>query len=274
MPHVSICIPTYNNPEDVERLLDSIEKQTYKDVEIIITDDSTDDRTEKLVERYSLPIDYHHNEKPLGHIFNWNEALKYAKADLVKIMFSDDWFTFDDSLEKMVRLLDEDPDASLCFSGSRQVKLDEEGTPHRDRYAGDEYIEKLRDDHRILFMSNQIGAPSATLYRRDKAICFDEKSNWASDVFLYFEILNRNKRFVYSREPLISIGEHSNQYTESFGSHDPRIFFDYRYMYRKYDLKDSDECRHYYKEEFLIPFVKERLKAPWRKLRNRLKNTR
>nr|MCR4832765.1 glycosyltransferase [Butyrivibrio sp.] len=45
---VSICVPTYNNPEDVSRLLQSIARQTYKDYEVCISDDSTDDKIEKI----------------------------------------------------------------------------------------------------------------------------------------------------------------------------------------------------------------------------------
>ena len=47
-----------------------------------------------------------------------------AQGTYIKIMFSDDWFTFSDSLGKLVELLDKNPNAVLAFSGSRQVMLD------------------------------------------------------------------------------------------------------------------------------------------------------
>ena len=40
MTKVSICIPTYNNLDQVKHLIASIEEQTYNEIEIIITDDS------------------------------------------------------------------------------------------------------------------------------------------------------------------------------------------------------------------------------------------
>ena len=49
MAKVSICVPTYNNPDDLKRLMESIEKQTYKDYEVVISDDSTDNNIEKLI---------------------------------------------------------------------------------------------------------------------------------------------------------------------------------------------------------------------------------
>ena len=98
---------------------------------------------------------------------------------------------------------------------------------------------------------------------------FDENSNWASDVFLYMEILKRNSQFAFTEEPLISIGIHDNQYTESFAQNDVRIFKDYQYMFEKYSLKDSRECRNYFLNKYLIRYpqgLKEAQKAGYGKV--------
>lgn len=256
-PKVSICIPAYNNEAEVRRLLSSIAAQTMQDVEIILTDDSTNGEIEALVEKirsgngagaeaadthWTAPcmrhLRYVHNEKPLGHIFNWNKALSLAEGEYIKIMFSDDWFTRADSLEKLTALLDEDPQASLAFCGTRQVSKKRTW----ERAAGKEYVERLRRDYRYLFLGNEIGAPSATLYRACGA-AFDERSNWASDMFLYFEILQKNPRFAFTPEPLISIGVHEEQYTESFTEKDIRKYQDRLLMYEKYGLKAQEDCR-------------------------------
>ena len=256
-PKVSICIPAYNNETEVRRLLSSIAAQTMQDVEIILTDDSTNGEIEALVEKirsgngagaeaadthWTAPcirhLRYVHNEKPLGHIFNWNKALSLAEGEYIKIMFSDDWFTRADSLEKLTALLDEDPQASLAFCGTRQVSKKRTW----ERAAGKEYVERLRRDYRYLFLGNEIGAPSATLYCACGA-AFDERSNWASDMFLYFEILQKNPRFAFTPEPLISIGVHEEQYTESFTEKDIRKYQDRLLMYEKYGLKAQEDCR-------------------------------
>ena len=267
-PKVSICIPAYNNEAEVRRLLSSIAAQTMQDVEIILTDDSTNGEIEALVEEirsgngaeayadmraaactenaagvhWTAPcmsrLRYVHNEKPLGHIFNWNKALSLAEGEYIKIMFSDDWFTRADSLEKLTALLDENPQASLAFCGTRQVSKKRTW----ERAAGKEYVERLRRDYRYLFLGNEIGAPSATLYRACGA-AFDERSNWASDMFLYFEILQKNPRFAFTPEPLISIGVHEEQYTESFTEKDIRKYQDRLLMYEKYGLKAQEDCR-------------------------------
>lgn len=275
MAKVSICVPTYNNVSEVERLLQSIRRQNYTDYEVNISDDSTNDETEELVERIGTEwnwqdkLHYIHNEIPLGHIYNWNAAIRMASGEYIKIMFSDDWFTDDDSLGIFVSMLDGHPEANLAFSGSMQVLLDgqdieqvkhlsKQATEHGNayaRYAEDAFIERLRSNYKLFFLGNQIGAPSAGIYRRgEQLVLFDEQSNWASDMFLYFDLLQENHKFVYTKEPLISIGMHANQYTETFSERDMRIYNDYRYLYTKYALGDCEECREYFTEAFIIKY--------------------
>lgn len=264
---VSICIPCYNNVDEVERLLKSIYSQDYTDFEVNLSDDSLDDLTEKLVTTDYPDVNYRHNKKRYGHIFNWNAAIKMARGTYIKIMFSDDWFTDCTSLGTYVELLDKNPDAILAFSGSRQVMLDgqDPGVMHHvtaehqrgyyDRYADGDFIGRLNSDYRNLFLGNQIGAPSAVIYRRGNApALFDEQSNWASDMFLYFDLLEKNPVFAYTKKPLVSIGVHENQYTESFSERDMRIYNDYRYMYMKYHLQESAACREYFTEKFLMKY--------------------
>lgn len=252
---VSICIPSYNNADEVARLLESIYSQDFTDFEVNLSDDSTDDETECLVRDMFPGVNYRHNGRPCGHILNWNVPIREARGEYIKIMFSDDWFTDSKSLGKFVGLLDGNPDALLAFSGSRQVMLDGQGADFYDRCADSDFIEGLKADYRNLFLGNQIGAPSATIYRKGGApALFDEKSNWASDMFLYFDILEKSPVSAYTEEPLVSIGVHEKQYTESFSEKDMRIYNDYRYMYTKYGLRESRACREYFLKKFIIKY--------------------
>lgn len=274
MPKVSICVPTYNNADEVKHLLESIYEQEYKDFEVNISDDSTNEEIAMVVKSYQEQygeeqIRYVHNKKRLGHIINWNAPIRMATGEYIKIMFSDDWFTDCKSLGTFVDMLDKNPEAMLAFCGSRQVMLagsNAEGVKHLtkenvkdsyDRHASDEFIDRLRMDYRNLFLGNQIGTPSASIYRRGTELSmFDEQSNWASDMFLYFDLLKKSEKFAYTKEPLICVGVHENQYTETFSERDVRIYNDYRYMYTKYQLQESENCRGYFTEQFIIKYHK------------------
>lgn len=130
-------------------------------------------------------------------------------------------------------------------------------TSYYDRAADALFIDGLRKDYRHLFLGNQIGAPSAVIYRRGSALTlFDERSNWASDLFLYFDLLEKNPIFACTGAPLVSIGVHENQYTESFSEKDERIYKDYRYLYTKYHLRQSRACRTYFLSNFIIKYKK------------------
>ncbi len=259
MPKVSICIPTYNNLEQVKHLIQSIEEQTYKDVEIIITDDSTDNQIEDWIKETSTKgtvkclqhSTYQHNAKPLGHIYNWNEALHLANGEYIKIMFSDDWFTYPDSLERFVRMLDEDTSASFAFCGSMQVSSKQSYA----RCATDLFLEKFKEDYRYLFTGDEVGAPSAVIYRACDCY-FDERSTFASDVFLFLRILKKNSHFVFTKDPLISIGIHDNQYTCDFDEKDERKFRDYEILFEEYNCKDNEDCRKFFLKQYIFPYKK------------------
>ncbi len=270
---VSICIPAYNNPEEVRRLFDSIEAQTFTDCEIILSDDSSTDGIRDLVtEKLKTPffaerLQYLRNDPAMGPILNWNAALRPASGKYVKIMFSDDWFSDPSSLARFVQLLEEHPEADLAFSGSRQVVLHpetagalthlEQEKESWDRAASDEFLRELGGDWRRVFTGNEIGAPSAVLFRRkEPPFLFDEKSGFASDVYLYLDILKANPVYVCTKEPLICIGIHENQYTETFSEKDERIYADYRQLYFKHSLWESELCRSWFLNELLVPYHK------------------
>ena len=252
MPKVSICVPTYNNVKEVERLISSILKQTYEDYEIVITDDSDNNDIESLVRKFSDErISYVYNVSKLGHIFNWNAAIDMAKGDYIKIMFSDDWFTYTDSLSEFVEMLDTHPEADLAFSNSMQVSE----TESYKRKVSDFFIPRLKEDWRNIFLGDEIGAPSDTIYRRN-GIKFDEKSSWASDVELYLQLLYKNPNFAWTDRPLVSIGLHEQQYTHTFVEKDERIFNDYLFMYQKHQLWESELCKDFFLKKFIIRYGK------------------
>ena len=234
MIKVSVCIPTYNNVSGLKRLLDSLAVQTFHDYEIIISDNSDDQSIYHLIQNYSLPIQY--MPLPKGNpTANWNNALSMAHGEYIKIMHHDDWFTDNDSLMKSVMLLDHAPEALLAFCGSRQVNLSD--SSYYDRFISDSDVTLIRSDWHNLFLDNTIGAPSAVIYRNSaNAFRFDESLKWLVDMDYYMQILSQNSTFVYTIEPLTSIGLSSKQITASCISDASLIMTEYMHLYKKYSL--------------------------------------
>lgn len=82
-PLVSICIPTYNRPEALARVVESMLAQTYSPIEIIVTDDGDSEKTRTALGPLVEKIRYEANEKRLGLYANWNRAIELARGELV-----------------------------------------------------------------------------------------------------------------------------------------------------------------------------------------------
>lgn len=73
MCRVSICIPAYNNAVSLQKLIESIDVQTYTDYEVIITDDSSTNDVQDYVTRLgNTKIRYYRNVKQLGATGNYH----------------------------------------------------------------------------------------------------------------------------------------------------------------------------------------------------------
>ncbi|MEO8413522.1 MAG: glycosyltransferase family 2 protein [Ginsengibacter sp.] len=202
MPKVSVCIPAYNQVKYLKRTIDSILNQTFSDYEIIITDDSSTDIVFNLVQEYQMPekIKYHKNLPTLGSPENWNESIRKASGEYIKIVHHDDWLNSNESLAKYVKLLDDNLDADLGFSATRVVKQD--GTEYTHQLS-DGQLEIVKLNPLVLFRDNFIGAPSAVIFRKNTNILFDPKIKWLVDKEYYIRQLENNKNIVYDPELLI-----------------------------------------------------------------------
>src|SRR5690349_16354786 len=108
MDMISICITTSDmaglNREFVSRLVCSVDLQDYRDYEIIISDDSTDDKIREYC--WVAGISYYRNPRPGKSSINMNHAVSKAKGDIIKPMFCDDYFIYPDTLSKFVDVLE------------------------------------------------------------------------------------------------------------------------------------------------------------------------
>lgn len=88
---ISVCIPTYNGEKYIREQLDSILSQTKAVDEIIISDDSSTDRTIEIIKSYKNPIiRILENRRFNSPIFNLENALKHSKGDYIFLADQDD----------------------------------------------------------------------------------------------------------------------------------------------------------------------------------------
>jgi FkbM family methyltransferase len=229
-PKVSICIPSYNQPELLRKTLDSVIKQSFNDYEIIITDDSKGNCIEKLIPQFSCSkeIRYYKNQEPKGSPENWNYAISLAKGEYIKIMHHDDWFAHEDSLQKFVELLDSNPHSDFAFSACLAKDLDNSlKFVHKPNL---EQIKNLKSNPEILYLGNFIGSPSTTIFRKKIDLWFDSKLKWIVDTDFYIRVLCRHT-FVYSPNTLVCITtETDRQVTKECCNNKQVELFEYIYL--------------------------------------------
>jgi len=90
---ISIAMCTYNGEKYIQEQLDSILNQTYKNIEIIITDDRSSDITIKIIKSYQQKdsrIKLYENEKNLGFLKNFEKAISLCSGDYIALADQDD----------------------------------------------------------------------------------------------------------------------------------------------------------------------------------------
>lgn len=104
MPKVSVCIPVYNVEQYIGRCIESVQSQSLKDVEIIIVDDCSPDRSMEIVRRYakkdSRIKEIEHNENH-GLMVARCTGYMAAKGDYITFLDSDDTLA-EGALESLV----------------------------------------------------------------------------------------------------------------------------------------------------------------------------
>jgi len=90
-PKISICIPVYNEVNKIRRSIESALAQTYNNVEVIVSDNASDDGTYEIVNQYGRDLVVLNSVLNAGLIANWNKVLAAATGDFVLILGADDY---------------------------------------------------------------------------------------------------------------------------------------------------------------------------------------
>lgn len=109
-PKVTVIIPVYNGEKYIERCIESILNQSYKNIELIIIDDNSTDNTYQIIKKYQSfsNVLYTRNRNTLGPGNTRNIGLKKALSPYVLFLDSDDWIDLN-CIEKAVSILETNP---------------------------------------------------------------------------------------------------------------------------------------------------------------------
>jgi len=211
---ISICIPAYNRTNFLVRLLDSIVIQTFKDFEVVVTDDSPNEDVKSICLQYQseIPLHYHKNPVQLGTPENWNESIRKAKGEWIKIMHDDDWFSTENSLAEYVKAINHNPSAQFFFSAYQNIY--EQSNREQNVHISASGLRRITNNPVTLFASNLVGPPSVTLHKNSQQFWYDRKIKWVVDIDFYIRYFKETVP-VFIPKTLINVGLHQDQVTTS-----------------------------------------------------------
>ena len=161
MVKVSIITPTYNCASYIEKTIESVLAQTYKDYELILIEDKSTDNTMDVIKKYLNKYNNIHiilQEKNSGTGVARNEGIKKASGDYIAFIDGDDiWHST--KLEKQINFMEENS-YDFTFTAYKRIY---EGKEKKNRII--KSYEKL--SYNDMLKKNYIGC-STVIYNAKK----------------------------------------------------------------------------------------------------------
>lgn len=213
---ISFCIPTYNRAAFIEETIESIIQQATDGVEIVISDNASDDNTEEIVQGYrqKFPrLTYYRWPENMGADRNYLKVVELAKGDYCWFMGSDDAL----KPGAISRILEEIKQGYDIYLTNRTV-CDIQLKPVRDQLWLNEKIpgrvfnlSEQRELIEYLKAGRSLGALfsylSSIIFRRDKwnRVKYDEAFTGTAyaHVFMLLSFIQYGCRLRYIKEPLV-----------------------------------------------------------------------
>lgn len=162
---VTVAIPTYNRSLYFSQALESVISQSYVNLEIVISDNHSNDGTDKIVKQYvekypNKEIKYYRLDRNYGAVYNWENCVKNSTGDYLLILSDDDIL----SPDAVCTFLSSFDDDVLEVIGNTII-INSEGFEIRRKenisgiYFNDEYWKQR-------LKGNLHDTPSAVMFRR------------------------------------------------------------------------------------------------------------
>ena len=207
---VSIAIPVYEmnsmGRHFLEISLKNIANQTYKDIQVVISDHSNNSEIEELCNLYSeeLNILYLKNiEKRGSSSANLNNAIKSCKGQIIKILMQDEFLHDNSSIEKIKNIFIGNKEAkwlvSGCIYGPNEFDIKGSMFPF---YSND-----------IVNGINTIGSPSMLTIKNEDLEFFDDNLLWVMDCEYYKRMFDKFGDPIIVNEHHIFVAQHKDQVT-------------------------------------------------------------
>lgn len=264
---VSIIVPAYNAESTISRCLNSVIKQSYKALEIIVIDDGSTDRTLDILDEYagadSRIIAMHIENGGVSHARN--VGLEIATGQYIQFVDSDDWVE-EDATEMLVRGISQGcelviSDYTRVLENSKQIRGDikTQGVMTRTEFALE--MMKAPADFYYGVLWNKLY--SAELIKQH-GLCFCEELSWCEDFQFNLEYLEYVKHVYILHQPLYCYIKTKGSLS-AFGCDIKEVvnmkttmFKHYKALYESLDLYEENKRKI---KRFYIDFARDTIKS-------------
>ena len=175
-PSVTTLIPTYNRALLLSRAIESARKQTHKNIEILISDNASNDNTGEMcreIAKLDERVKYIKNTLNLGSHENFRQGIKKIKTDYFSILSDDDYLDLS-FYENGLRLFEKYPEAKIAVFTVHVIDKDDKYLYANENYVvnGDEYHSPINAITEL--MNSKINTTwTGWLFKKEIAEVFD-----------------------------------------------------------------------------------------------------
>lgn len=239
---VSIIVMTYNSSNYVLETLESAKKQSYRNIELIITDDSSTDDTVEICREWIGRNEFFfknviliESDRNKGIPGNCNKGLKVSTGKWVKLIAGDD-ILLENCIESNLSFIDKNKSCKFLFS--RPVFFDENHSDFEKINATYQltprfYNLSAQNQFYFLLIKNYPMSPPTLFYKRSVLISlggYDERFP-NEDFPLYLMVTKAGYKLFYNSVPTVKYRCHSNSI--SFRKNNEAVNFWKRLKFRK-----------------------------------------
>ena len=229
---VSVISPCYNGEKYLPAFLDSVLRQTYPNIELIVVNDASEDKTQEILEKYlnefkkrGYSLIVVHQQMNKGKAAAVNLGLKLIRGNFMTWMDSDDIF-YPNAIEKKVKFLKENRDIDFVLNYGEIVNENDINTRigllKRTQPSKNDYLFKdLLDESNVVFTPGSICVRTEALM----AVLPDweiyesrEGQNWQLMLPLSY-----SRKYGYLNEILFKYVVHSNSHFHAKRSYAKQI---------------------------------------------------
>ena len=236
MEFVSVIIPCYNVASYLDDCLESVLKQTYNCLEILLIDNNSDDDTAQIilnyVKKYPSQISTY-NEIKQGAPYARNLGIEKSKGEWIQFLDADDLLS-PEKINHQVSLISENTDVIY-------------GSSYKETLKGEQYLMPITEDILEGLFATKLGNTCSNLFKKQK---LEEIGGWniglksSQEYDLMMRLFMVNAKFKIDKEPLTIIREREFGQISDYSSKwiiytDIRIRFYLFLKENKYQLKKA-----------------------------------